>query len=153
MILGRLNQIADQFAQTPLLLRAIDYLKSIDVKTLQDGRFSVQGEEVIAIIETLLTRNITEQLLVEGHRKYIDIHYVIDGRESYGWIPTESFTEVDNYDEEKDNWTKLIQKKDLQFFELRKGDVVIFFLADAHISQLAQIVPVQTRKIVMKVKY
>ena len=152
MIIGRINQIADQLVQTPNIMHALDYLNSLDVQSLHDGRHSIQGEDIIAIIQTIITKNITERLLVEGHRRYIDIHYIIDGRESFGWIPTESFTEISNYNQDEDYWTKVLLKEDLQFFELKKGDVAIFFLTDAHISQLTHVVPSETRKIVMKVK-
>lgn len=72
-----------------------------------------------------------EEGKLEGHRKYIDIQYVISGDESMGWSPRSDVAPSENYDAEKD----------LEFFEgspesivqVPPGSFAVFLPTDAHL--------------------
>ena len=43
-----------------------------------------------------------ESHIFEAHKNYLDIHYIIDGAESFGYADTHALTVTQEYDEKED---------------------------------------------------
>ena len=106
------------------------FLRQPDVTELPAGTYEIDGDRIFAIVDHATSRRAEEGQL-EGHRRYIDIQYIISGEESIGWSPTTDLTISVDYD----------PKKDLQFFEEKADSIIlippgtyaIFFPEDAHL--------------------
>jgi len=88
----------------------------------------------------------------EAHRQYIDIQYLINGREKICSLPLEYLKETKAYNEEND--AAFYKEESVRPQELLLGDgyFSIFFPQDGHMPQLCVDKPEQVKKVVIKVK-
>jgi len=130
MILDTLGNAAKYAGLKVGISEAFGFLDQPGLAELPDGEYEILGDRVYAIIAHENGRSISEGKL-EGHRKYIDIQYVISGEESMGWKAREGLANSVDYDDEKD----------LEFFEgdpdsivrVPPGSFIIFLPTDAHL--------------------
>ncbi|MCC6345866.1 MAG: YhcH/YjgK/YiaL family protein [Nitrospirales bacterium] len=117
---------------------------------LPDGRYPIVGEDVFALVQTYDT-GMPDAKRWEGHRKYIDIQYLLSGKEEIGWAPVSSLAITSPYSDEKD----------VLFFRegsvtsplaLVPGIFAVFFPDDAHRPGCALGPPCSVRKVVVKVR-
>ena len=71
--------------------------------------------------------------LFEAHRKYIDLHYILEGTEQFGYAKIDTLTPVTEYNEADDC---ILLRGEASRITLNKGDFVIAFPEDAHIPAL-----------------
>lgn len=130
--------------------KAFVFLKNNDLSKLELKRYDIDGDNLYAPVTEYLTKN-AEDARYEAHQKYIDIQYVISGKELIGAVPTTLKNEVlVPYD----------STKDVEFFTVTKGvdykatpeRFFIFFPSDAHRPSLKDGENSQVKKIVVKVK-
>lgn len=97
---------------------------------LPDGEYEIDGRNIFASICSCegLGR---EKAKLEAHRKYIDIHFCIEGREMIGWRHINGCREIcGEYDKEKD--IEFYSDDPISWNGL-SGDVFgVFFPRDAH---------------------
>ena len=67
--------------------------------------------------------------IYETHRKFIDIHYILSGSETFGCCDAKRLEVTEKYDEAKE-YEFLKGKGDL--VEMSEGDFIIVFPEDAH---------------------
>ena len=85
----------------------------------------------------------------EAHRKFLDIHYVIEGVECMGYADVATLTPTTEYDDEKDfqmlegHVNKII---------LNKGDFCVVYPEDAHIPQMIGDDGKKVKKAVVKMR-
>ena len=130
----------------PLFPQAFDFLKS-GIPTLPDGKTEISGDDLFAIISRPGTSG-SNILKPESHKKYLDIHYIIDGAELFGWKHISCVRNPEGeFDEEKD----FILYNDQEYHEvlLKKGDFAIVYPEDVH---LPGIKTEQLHKVVLKIK-
>lgn len=76
-----------QHTQPPLPIaieQALHYLRTTDFSTLPAGRHPIQGEKMIAIVQSPQTQP-WETGMPEFHQRYIDIQYLLEGEEVIGY--------------------------------------------------------------------
>lgn len=66
----------------------------------------------------------------EAHRKYLDIHYIISGKEAFGYSNVDYLTTTKEYNEAEDY--ELLEGE-ISTVILNEGDFCIVFPEDAHI--------------------
>ena len=71
--------------------------------------------------------------LFEAHRKYIDLHYIFEGTEQFGYANVQTLKPVTEYSEADDY---ILLEGEVNRITLREGDFVIAFPEDAHIPAL-----------------
>jgi biofilm protein TabA len=151
MILANLEHISQQVGLTSNMEKAIHFLCSSDVGLLPDGRVAIDGDKVFAIVSTYKTRYLGEVVELEGHYKYIDVQFLVAGKESIGWAPTEDVPITVSYDGSKDSWNGNLPQEQLTWVKLVTGQAAILYPSDAHAPQSSVEVPTLVRKIVVKV--
>ena len=130
----------------PGLLRGFVFLDQTDLGSLEAGKHEIDGQRIFAIVAHDQGRG-QDGAVLEFHRKYIDIQYVVSGHELIGWKPLGHCNEVQQvYDQEKD--FGLFADRPASWFEVRPKSFAIFFPEDAH-APLASLGPVH--KVVIKV--
>jgi biofilm protein TabA len=151
MIVGTLETVQSQIAQTPNIQAALAYLRNFDPGTVEDGRYTVSKDTVFAIIESYDTESCGETVQIEGHRKFIDIYWLLSGSERVGWMPVNRLSATPAYDAQKDAWTEVVSASDLSYVTLERGDAAVLFPEDVHMAQMAVNSPMPARKVIMKV--
>ncbi|MBW6500109.1 MAG: YhcH/YjgK/YiaL family protein [Bacteroidales bacterium] len=128
---------------------AFSFLKENDLSALELKRYDIDGDNLYVAVSEYLTKN-PEEAYYEAHRKYIDIQYVVSGKELIGITPLSMKNEIiESYDPERD----------IEFFTVSSENNLsatpdrffIFFPGDAHRPGLRDGENAMVKKIVVKV--
>jgi YhcH/YjgK/YiaL family protein len=152
MIVSDLNHISRQAADNALLSKAFHFLRSVEGPELPDGRITIDGDLVYALVQSYQTNLLPDGgPLLEAHRRYIDIQYVAKGAEIIGWSPLECLAVTNPYDSAKDAEFGTVPPAALTLVRLTAGQLAVLWPEDAHAPRLAMDEPAQVKKIVVKV--
>jgi biofilm protein TabA len=151
MILTQIGQLPEQIEMTPRFEIALQFLHRQDLGDLPDGRIDLDGDKVYALVQSVVSKPLDEEIEVEGHKKYIDIHYLPAGREIIGWVYGEGIEVEGTYDGGKDVWKARVPKGQVTLVKLSAGQLLVCFPTDAHAPRLLESPGVPLKKIVMKV--
>ncbi|MDO4536226.1 MAG: YhcH/YjgK/YiaL family protein [Clostridium perfringens] len=150
MILENVKFAKDYSEINPNLEKAIEFLKSNDLNSLEVGNYEIDGKNVYAFVQEYESHPVEERRW-EAHKKYIDIQCIIAGNEVMYYAPVDSLEMYENNFEEKDvAFFKNVEHSTR--LELTNGDYAIFFPEDAHKPCCALDKPEHVKKIVVKVK-
>ena len=131
---------------------AFAFIEKAIKENLPVGKYEVDGDTVYALVQEYDAK---EETLVryEGHKKYIDVQYVVDGAEAMEVVDIDQTQTTVEYNEEKD----------VAFFApigktwkgvLHTGEYGIFMPNDIHRPAMRiDNVPAKVKKIVVKIKY
>lgn len=148
MILDFLTRAERCVCLSPGIAAALRYLQTVDFTAVPDGKVEIDGPQLIANVARYQTR-LPEQAVWESHRKYIDVQYIVRGKERIGYVPLENAPAVQrSYDETKD---VIFYEPGRDFLTLRAGQFAIFYPEDIHAPSLAEGEPSDVLKVVMKV--
>lgn len=129
-----------------LFQEAFKYLDDINDAMLPTGKVDIKGNEMFAIYSVSgSTKSVQPKL--EAHKKYIDIHYVVEGKELFGWKPTGSCLLPDFEFNYEDDYI-LYSDMDFSTIRLEKGMAAIVFPEDAHAPGIETI---DLKKVVLKI--
>lgn len=110
--------------------KAFAYLRTVD-GTQQLGRHDLDGDQCYALVQTYETKPV-EKAKFEAHRKYIDIQFIQNGRETILWAPLVTMKEETmSYSDEKDA-TLWKLTPDLTPLHVSAGHFAILWPEDAH---------------------
>lgn len=129
--------------------KAFAYLADKEnLKTAKPGMYPIDGKDVYASI-TEGPEKTEETAKWEAHRKYIDLQYVINGKERIGVAPIASATVTKPYDEAKDsgNFTA-----DGKYYIATPEEFFLFFPPDVHRPNLHVDGYDIVKKLVIKIK-
>lgn len=129
--------------------KAFNFIKKAVNENFEIGKYEIDGD-VYAFVQEYMPKP-EEECNFEGHRKYIDIQYIISGVEVIDVADISKFSPETEYDDEKD----------VQFFKtyenasktvIESGEYGIFFPYDIHRPGMSVKNDIMIRKIVVKVK-
>ena len=147
MIADKLERAALYSGLAPRIRTALEWLQATDLNALPVGRVDLDGDNLFALVQEYDTKP-RDDGVWEAHRKYIDVQYVVRGRERMGYIPVEVITVTKEYDAEKDY---LNGTGNGSFIYAPMGMVFVLWPGDAHMPGMQVDGPEPVRKIVMKV--
>ena len=127
--------------------KALDFLKNLGDKNPAEYTLGKKGDDVYSIYSSYDNEKIPP--VFEAHKKYIDVQYMVKGRETFGWKVKPDFPE-EAYNEEKD--CALFSEEDYGTFTLGAGEFTIFFPTDAHAPKMKNAGNSTIEKIVVKVR-
>ena len=147
MIKDTLTNISKYNNLSEFLKIGLDYIKNTDFDKLEDGRYSINGEDIYINIQTYKTK---ENADFEAHRNYIDIQYVISGEEKIGVTDYVNCNTTVEYNDDKD--IEFLNGVG-EYYELKTGDFMILYPTDAHKPSISIDTnnPETVRKAVVKV--
>lgn len=129
MIIDTLENLEKYVAAVPQLQMVADYIKSVDLRKLENGKHLVQGEDIFVNVQTLKGKKRGEAPF-EYHHQMIDVQIPLSGEESYGYKPVCDLPDAE-FDDAND--CALIHNVDATcFVTCRPGMFVIFFPRDGH---------------------
>lgn len=132
----------------PQFTRAFKYLAETD-STLADARIEFSDSDDYAMIQTYRCKP-REECTFEAHQNYIDIQYILSGRECIYYQESSSLVPKSPYD----------LGRDVTFFEeapgkplhLEAGDFVVFWPQDGHQPCCILGDAGEVRKVVVKIR-
>ncbi len=146
MIFSALSQSERYAGLHPLFARAFDFIRDNDLHAMPPGRYSVEGDNLIAIVERVPGKT-REQARLECHRKYIDIQLVLDGMDEMGWKPlADCLNPVSYYSAEKD--IRFFHDAPASWVAVPPDHFCIFFPEDAHAPLVSA---GEVRKVIFKI--
>jgi len=119
---------ADRYASVhPLFAECFAFFRNTDLAALPVGRQPLGSNGCTAIVAEAAPKT-RESALLEGHRAFIDIQYILVGEESIGYVPRVRCTEKSN-----DAATDFQELQGAaEYLTLRPGCFAIYFPEDAH---------------------
>ncbi|MDZ4821204.1 MAG: YhcH/YjgK/YiaL family protein [Planctomycetota bacterium] len=135
MILDRLEQCPRYLDLHPGFAPAFEYLRALDPADPEFGRFELDGERLIVIIEKGTPRTQSGARL-EVHRRYMDIQLTLPppnghGVEIIGWRPLSECRALEaTYDEQRD--IEFFADTPRTWLTIPPATFSIFFPTDAH---------------------
>ena len=127
----------------------LEYLREVRMD-IAVGMYQV-SPRVKAIVSEYETK-IVNELGYEAHRDYIDIQYLISGKEMVNSLPLEYLKETKPYNKEIDaTFYEEVEVKPQELL-LGHGYFAILFPQDGHMPQLCVNKPMKVKKVVIKVK-
>lgn len=147
MIVDRLQNLKKYAGLNRNLDRAINEISRMDLERIPMKEVRIDGQQVYFKCELLRTRD-EQEALFEAHRKYIDIHICLSGRERIKGASIHCLKSVAAYDREKDvQWLKGSFDWDVT---LKEGEFMICFEEDAHMPLLDHGARVEIKKMIVK---
>ena len=131
------------------LERAFEYLESASFEEKSPGRYEIDGDRMYAIVAQDKTRS-PETAEFEAHRKYIDLHYLIRGKEMIGSANAADLRQIKPYAPENDAELYAGPRKYRRLI-LKPGEVAVFFPGQAHMHGCYPDRSEEIKKVVVKV--
>ncbi len=147
MIVANLQNSGRIESLHPLFAQLFEYVKTHDLLSMPLGRIELDGDRLF--INNVEPQCVTaaEQVL-EVHRDYIDVHFLLQGEETIGWKALEDVTnETKAYDAEGD--CALYAEPASTYVTLRPGQFMIVWPEDPHAPVIGS---GKIRKAIAKVK-
>lgn len=110
---------------------AFAYLQNTNLETVAPGRYNILESDVYVIISEGAPKAF-EDAKWESHRNYIDIQYVIRGKEKMGIAPLSKARVTEEYTDAKDVAFYTVSESDGKYYIAEPGTFLIFFTGDAH---------------------
>jgi YhcH/YjgK/YiaL family protein len=148
MIFDQIKNAHTYFAISERIKKAFEYLEATNFENLEPGRYDIDGNDIYAIVQQYDTKPITSAKW-EAHKKYLDIQFMVNGKEKMGYSHKNKMIVTHEYNEEKD---ALYLKGDGNFLIAEAGYFAIFFPSDVHMPCIALNLSTPVKKVVVKVR-
>jgi len=148
MIIDSLHHHSLYTGLSPLFRKAFEYLAKTDLTNLEDGKHLLEGDDLFVLLQTYETKDASVCLL-ENHKKYIDIQYMISGEEQMGIATFNGQVATVPYDDAKD--IAFYNRDYASLIKVQQGQFTIFFPHDLHMPCIKVAKQSMVRKAVFKV--
>ncbi|MET3600640.1 YhcH/YjgK/YiaL family protein [Martelella mangrovi] len=153
MIFGRLDNVDLEKATLPdAVLEGLQFLNETDLANASEGRIDIDGDRIFASVQDYTTGP-QEEKRPESHIRYLDIQYIVSGREMIGVAPLSTTPPAAE---------DLSGERDLLFYDqvgeesslvLSAGSYAVFYPWDVHrpgcaVGETGEAV----RKVVVKIR-
>ncbi|MCP3923213.1 MAG: DUF386 domain-containing protein [Desulfobacterales bacterium] len=145
MIIDHVDNMSLYKGLSKSLDKALEYIKNTDFSDMS-GEYEIEGREIFAIVNRYKTKDQIECKL-EGHRKYIDVQYMVSGKEGMGYAPLADQEVATSYDDDKD---LIFFEGDASFTRFEKNMFTILHPNDLHMPGVGA--GEEVLKVVVKVK-
>src|SRR6476659_1626603 len=127
--------------------KAFNWMKSQDLEKLSVGKYPIDGENTFASVTEIVDKNL-EDTKWESHQKYIDLQYIIRGKEKIGIAPSEGAKVVNPYNPAKD--VANYEINDAEYAIAVPKFFFLFFPEDAHRPNI-KVNDEKVKKLVIKI--
>ena len=136
MIVDLINNRRFYIANNPgIWQRTFDFIMSVGAETKPD-KYIFDGELFFAFVQEFETWPVAQGIL-EMHKKYVDIHAVVQGREHIYYLETNSLHMVKDYTPESDDFVFEFDSSQASQFQNIPGRFAVFFPGEGHMSGIS----------------
>ncbi|PWK78473.1 YhcH/YjgK/YiaL family protein [Mucilaginibacter oryzae] len=142
-------EFAKQYAANKALWdKAFEFLRDRNLDLLPPGKYPIDGDNVFASVTEGPSKEF-EQSAWESHQNYIDLQYVISGKEKIGVAPVQSLTVTQPYDAAKDGAN---YSGDGKYYTATPDEFFLFFPGDGHRPNIKVGGYDKVKKLVIKIR-
>lgn len=149
MIYDKIDNLGIYAGMSADIFAGLEYLRDL-TPDVANGVYELTPR-VKAIVSEYTTKEVNEYGF-EAHQEYIDIQYLLCGKEKINFLPLEYLRQTKEYSKEKDAAFFEEESTRPQELLLSNGYYAIFFPQDGHMPQLCVDEPDNVKKVVVKVK-
>lgn len=147
MIFGNIKDLKDYDFLPEDLKACFEYAKEHDLMSYEKGGHEIDGDRFfVNVVEYETTTK--ENRFWEAHRKYLDVHFMLDGEEQIDLNNIDSMEQKEFV--EKDDFLPL-EGESNSHVVLRKGDFLICYPKDGHMTAIQVEESVKIKKAIFKV--
>lgn len=151
MILDRMGNDSVYVGVHEKFSDAFAFIRKAVAENYPVGKYEIDGDKLFAMVQEYDTKLLANAKF-EGHRRYIDIQYMVSGTETMRFADVSKLAEMTPYNPEKDCAFYQDSHKATGAV-LEQGEYAIFFPHDIHMPGVSvQETPAPVKKIVVKVK-
>lgn len=132
---------------TKKLAKGFEFITNTDLVSLKSGKYPIDNDDIFAIVQEYDTKE-EKDCVLEGHHRYIDIQYIIQGVELMGFTPLTNQVSVEE-NLEKDY---TFYEGDTSLLRVEEGMFTLFFPEDLHRPGVKTDQISKVKKVVVKVK-
>ncbi|MHB1421525.1 MAG: YhcH/YjgK/YiaL family protein [Bacillota bacterium] len=148
IIYGNINNQHNKSFYHRALVKALEVLKKTDFPTMNTGDYEIDGKSMFMRVVNLTTKKLSEAL-PETHERYVDLQFLIKGREKI-YFSLETPKNIVKCDTEKDH--TFYDKLDGEgMLEMKEEDFAVFFQGEVHMSGVTVGEPCQIKKVIVKI--
>ncbi len=132
-----LDKIKNKYLYQNIHQRFSEVFKYIDKTNFSEfslGKVNIKGDEIFVLVNEYTTKE-NELNVLEAHRKYIDLQYMIEGTETIEYEVMDGHRLHQEYNEEDDY--SLFTPKNSTKLTLSRGEFVVFYPQDLHLPGIA----------------
>jgi len=129
MILDRQDHTNNYASLGARFKKAFDHLIKTDFTQLENGKHIIDGDDVFVIVMEYETKE-PDDCIMENHRKYADIQYMVAGEEMIGIATYNNQVPTMPYDETKE--AAFYEKNYTSMIRLQEKHFAVFFPQDLH---------------------
>jgi YhcH/YjgK/YiaL family protein len=148
MIFDKIENSSRYAPVSARLAKGLAYIKNTDFTGMEAGKHEIDGEDLFAVINEYETKE-EKDCVLEAHRKYIDIQFMLSGSEQIGISTLYKQEPVKAYND-KDDYA--LYSDAMSFFQLKSGIFAIFFPEDLHMPGVIDKTASKIRKVIVKVR-
>lgn len=128
MIKDKIENAGLYYGLSESIKTGFEWLKNNDLVNIECKRYVIDGDRVWANVQEYETK---DDAKYETHNKYIDIQYMIRGKEQVGVVSKSECVTCVDYDSEKD--LEFLDSNVEDFYvPLNQGEFLLFYPTDAH---------------------
>lgn len=146
MVLDSIKNYGLYASITDRLAAGFNFITSTDLTTIPEGVYEIDGRNIFAIVQEYDTKE-EKDCFLEGHTKYIDIQYMLQGEELIG-IASKRDQKIQSFDVDKDY---TFYEGETSYIKLEAGMFTLFFPDDLHRPCIRSGNETKVKKIVIKV--
>ena len=150
MIFDNIKNCKMYYGVNPKFEKAFGFIEKAIKENAEVGKYEIEGKEIYASVQNYDSK-LMENSVFEGHKNYIDIQYIIEGREMMGVMEISKSETDSEYNDQKD--VTFYKKSDIASYCIaEQGDFCIFYPHDIHSPGVSfNNSPSNVKKIVVKV--
>lgn len=146
MIVDTLKNAYKYYSLNPGLEKAFHFLKTADLANIKAGRYELDGDRVVALVQEYTTMPEPDW---ESHDYHLDVQYLISGVEKVGYYPVTEMKPIQDYNI-KDDYD-ILAPVEGDYITLRDDVIMLLFPQDGHQPRKAAGTPMPVRKVCIKV--
>jgi YhcH/YjgK/YiaL family protein len=152
MVFDKLENANIYYGMHKNMEKSFNFIKEAIEKNLPVGKYEIDGDDVFATVQEYENCANYEEKTLEGHRKYIDIQFIVSGSEFMQICHISDVESKIAYNEETDV-EFYFDKPSFAQVTVTEGGFGIFFPEDIHKPGLApNKTPVKVKKVLVKIK-
>ena len=128
--------------------KGLQYLENTDFSSVETGKYEIDGKNIFVMISEYNSKSLNDAK-PESHKNYIDIQFIIEGKEHMGYVPLNGQNESTPYNPEKD---VAFYQCETSLIEYNAGVFAIFFPEDIHQPGVGISKSEPVKKAVVKIK-
>ena len=149
MIKDKLTNAHIYYPLSENLKKGFEWLKSLELLNIEHKKYVIDGDAVWANVQEYETK---DDAKYETHRKYIDIQYMIKGKEFVGVTDKTNCSTCESYNPDTDlEFMDINVKEEYQI--LNEGDFLVFYPTDAHKPSINPDEKLKVKKVIVKVVF